>query len=317
MLTLRQILRKTGVAAVDHCADRCVHSHQSIVYVVKKDQMRTFVRSRSKFVDAKTCKILNNPDVIQRFRSVYIPPAYTDIEYYPKGKLVATGVDVDGRRQYMYTKEHKESRQRTKSTKISHIGKVIRRLRSTVRRDLAEDYSSDPKRFLCATACAMLLECNFRGGSQSHERRYGHFGITTLRRKHIVEHSPRSMTIEFVGKKGVVNKHTIHQGHLLTAIQTLLQHKKPHDTRLFSTKHASASLADMNKYLKQWGITSKDVRTWNANELFVAHFLKHKNLKKAVEHVAKRLHNTPAVCKSSYILRSVYEAAKKNTLSAL
>jgi DNA topoisomerase-1 len=298
---------------VDYYNRRRIYPDQSIVYLIIK--MQIFVRrAPSKYVNTNTGEPLNNRSIIQRFNDVYVPPAYTDVEYYPSGKLVATGSDADGRRQYIYTKEHKDSRHKSKSIKISHIGKVIRRLRATVRRDLEEEYSTDPKRFLAATACAMLLECNFRGGSRSHERRYGHFGITTLKRKHVAESTGGGITIEFVGKKGVINKHTIRSGHLLKAIRTILQHKKPNDSRIFATKHTSVSLADMNKYLKKWGITSKDVRTWNANELFVTHFLKHKNVKKAVEYVAKRLHNTPAVCKSSYILKHVYESAKKNKI---
>ena len=273
--------------------------------------MHTFVRRRHKFIDAQTNRVLRDPDVIQRFKSIYIPPAYSHVEFYPKGKLVATGVDSEGRRQYMYSKEHKESRQKTKFAKLKTVGRVIQRLRSTVRHDLREKYSKDPKRFLCATACAMLLECNFRGGSRSHQKRYGHFGITTLLRKHVTHPSSSALKIEFVGKKGVVNSYTVRSGPLLSAIRTLLKHKNPDDPRLFSTTGATVSLADTNKYLKKWGVTSKDIRTWNANELFVAHFRKHKNVAKAVEHTAKRLHNTPAVCKASYILKSVYNAARK------
>ena len=78
---------------------------------------------------------------------------------------------------------------------------------------------------------------------------------------------------------------------------------------------------DVNEYLKKISnyysdteintiITTKDLRTWNANTLFIGYFKKlkkddnsniEKNIKKAIEMVAEKLHNTYSICKKSYI----------------
>jgi DNA topoisomerase-1 len=57
-------------------------------------------------------------------------------------------------------------------------------------------------------------------------------------------------------------------------------------------------------------ITTKDLRTWNANILFISYFKKlrisdntniEKDIKKAIEMVADKLHNSYSICKKSYI----------------
>jgi DNA topoisomerase IB len=65
----------------------------------------------------------------------------------------------------------------------------------------------------------------------------------------------------------------------------------------------------VNDYLKEFdeNLTSKDLRTWVANILFVKYVVvsKKKNeknpIKSAIIRVSQQLHNTPAVCKKNYI----------------
>ena len=66
-------------------------------------------------------------------------------------------------------------------------------------------------------------------------------------------------------------------------------------------------------------ITSKDLRTWNANNLFTKFLNKSNNcknpIKKALELTAIELHNTPTVCKNSYIDPRIIEYAKNQIIN--
>lgn len=69
--------------------------------------------------DAKG-KAVRDPKILQRIRSLAIPPAYTDVWICPRanGHIQATGRDAKGRKQYRY---HPDFRQARDSTKFEHI----------------------------------------------------------------------------------------------------------------------------------------------------------------------------------------------------
>jgi DNA topoisomerase-1 len=80
---------------------------------------------------------------------------------------------------------------------------------------------------------------------------------------------------------------------------------------------------DVNKFLKKYNdkITSKDLRTWNANNLLLEYIklpeIKNKKnpVKKAIEKVAEKLHNTYTICVKSYINPVLVEKLKnKNNI---
>ena len=72
---------------------------------------------------------------------------------------------------------------------------------------------------------------------------------------------------------------------------------------------------DVNKYLKQFGkFTAKDFRTWGANIELIKELMKNKNseLKKCIENVSIKLHNTPTICKSNYLDPELMEFYKND-----
>ena len=79
----------------------------------------------------------------------------------------------------------------------------------------------------------------------------------------------------------------------------------------------SVSSSHVNTFLHEYdaNITSKDIRTWMANDLYIKYFFENpegetkfeKRQKNALAHVATNLHNTPAVCKTSYIFPEFLE----------
>lgn len=77
------------------------------------------------------------------------------------------------------------------------------------------------------------------------------------------------------------------------------------DNRVFNVTSSM-----VNDYLSHFGCTCKELRTWNANKIYVDLFLKHYKQykpKEILKNVAQQLHNTPTVCKSSYLLKGILE----------
>ena len=82
---------------------------------------------------------VRDPDQLGRLRELVIPPAWRDVWIcsYPNGHIQATGVDVAGRKQYLY---HPKWREKRDEAKFDHVLEVARRLpvlRERVGRDLS------------------------------------------------------------------------------------------------------------------------------------------------------------------------------------
>ena len=79
----------------------------------------------------------------------------------------------------------------------------------------------------------------------------------------------------------------------------------------------SIDSTEVNLYLKKYGdFTSKDIRTWRANILFITNVCKYHDgntkpkdtVKRASEKTAELLHHTPSISKKSYIFKELITA---------
>ncbi len=279
-------------------------------------------------------KPLKDAKILSEIKKIYIAPAYRDVKIYLKDDLLATGVDEAGRTQYIYSSKFKLKREQKKYCQLVKISNKIQELNNNISRDL--DSRKYTKEKLCALVIRIMNVCNFRGGNKSNEKLYKHHGITTLHKKHI-EFGRGSAIIDFIGKKGVQNVCEIKNPEMISLLKDLYKRSTKNDPYLFHIKNEdgeelSVNLTDVNSYLEPYGITSKDLRTWNANIIFLKNLykvcglyvklvdkLKEKNrssekklltirkklVKNAVEKTAHSLHNTPSICKSSYLLKSM------------
>jgi hypothetical protein len=127
--------------------------------------------------------------------------------------------------------------------------------------------------------------------------------------------------IDFIGKKGVRNLAYCNHRIIYEYLNNKYKNASSKDEYIFSYgNNKIITSKDVNEYLKKISnyysdkqtntiITTKDLRTWNANILFISYFKKlrnnnnsiDKNIKNAIEMVAKKLHNTYSICKKSYI----------------
>ena len=277
---------------------------------------------------------INNKITLEKISKIYIPPAYTNVKIFLNKELLATGIDKAGRKQYIYSENMKKKRELKKYNQIYKLTKNIDHFNKKINNDLAQkDFNKDK---LIALTFKIMDLCNFRSGNKKYEKKYGSYGLTTIHKKHL-KINENKITIDFVGKKGVNNNCIIKNKNLQNIIKKVYTLSSKDDNYLFSiiykNEKINITVIDLNKYLELFNITCKDLRTWNANIIFL------KNLKKEVDHLndsydlldsnkkiklrkkliincikntALSLHHTPTICKNSYILKKIIEEIEEN-----
>lgn len=249
-------------------------------------------------------------DKLLFFKSLKIPPAYNNVSINSNknSKILAFGFDSKNRKQVIYHPKFIKEQTNKKYERFIRLEKEIPKIKNIIFKDIK---STNIKKKEIAIILFMILNCGFRIGNDKYVKENNSYGLTTLEFRHLI-FNKKNIIIEFVGKKGVINKSICNN---ITIYNYLLNKKTKsnEDSRVFSY-HFNETIyninsKDVNIYLKKINneITSKDLRTWNANHLFIKYInneniLKEKNpIKKAIEMVAFDLHNTPAICRKSYL----------------
>lgn len=242
----------------------------------------------------------------------YIPPGYTNVKVFknPASKVYAYGYDKKGRKQIIYNSWFIEKQRKKRFKHIIGLRPWIKALKDKIQKILGSskvDVAS--KQVQIAIILKLLMLCNFRIGNTKYLKEHGSYGLTTLMWKHInIENKPAQLSIEFIGKKGVVNKSVCSDPLVYKLIVNMHQKRKADQVFRVSSAEVNAYLSDFG------GMTSKDVRTWHANYLFVKYYkqaekdgaTESKSKSYALSKVAEELHNTPAVCKKNYLLPDLY-----------
>ena len=273
--------------------------------------------------------LITDETAIARIRKLAIPPAYTDVWICrdPRGHLQAVGRDARGRKQYRYHARWREVRDEAKYTKMLAFGRVLPIIRSQIARDLG--LPGLPKRKVVAAIVALLEKTMMRVGNEEYAKTNKSFGLTTLRNRH-ARIKGSQLTFDFRGKHGVEHHIDLTDRRLARVVercrdlpgQDLFQYLDGEGER-----HGVTS-DDVNDYLREVSgeeITAKDFRTWAATTLAAAalseleRFDSEAKAKKAVveavEHVAKRLGNTPAICRKCYIHPAIFEGYLDGSLA--
>lgn len=253
-----------------------------------------YKKSKGSFTDSKGKRISKR--ISDKIRKVYIPPGYKNVKYFLQKNLLATGVDSKGRTQYIYSNEHKHARTQKRAKTVLKVSKVISKLEKKINSLILKDER--------ALVMKLITTCHFRIGCETNAKTYKHYGVTTIRPKHVRFRSNKC-TISFVGKKGVHNKGTVRCAKTIRALKRLVKAaSKKNGERIFTVRNHEA-----NSILKPFHVTSKDLRTWYANVEFVKCAMK-KPVRESLESTAELFHNTPAVLKSSYIVPKVFQHFK-------
>ncbi len=285
-------------------------------------------REHDKFVYYDTRgHCIDNERTIKRINALAIPPAYRDVWICPdsEGHIQATGRDARGRKQYRYNPLWCAVRDADKFAHLHEFGHALPKIRRRVEADLAR---RDFGRTRVVAAVVRLLDTTLiRIGNEKYARSNRSYGLTTLRTRH-TEVKGDEIRFRFRGKSGVDHDVRISDPRVARIVKRCLEIP---GQELFQwldasgERHAIGS-ADVNAYLKDIAaedFSAKDYRTWAGS---VAAFdLLHRleadalsNRPKAVvaiiKDVAKRLANTPAICRKCYVHPIVVERFLEDAL---
>lgn len=267
-------------------------------------------------------KPIEDEAVLSRIKSLAIPPAYVDVWICPveNGHLQATARDARGRKQYRYHKRWREVRDETKYGKMIAFAEHLPKIRSHIEADLALE--GLPREKVLATIVQLLETTAIRIGNDEYAKENNSFGLTTLRNKH-AKISGSLVRFSFRGKSGVAHAVDLRDRRLARIIR---QCQDLPGQQLFEyvddngETHAVDS-SDVNEYIRSISsgdFSAKDFRTW-AGTVTCATLLAQKHeaeteterktyVASVIKDVAKRLGNTPAVCRKCYVHPDVVES---------
>jgi len=291
-------------------------------------------------------KIATDPELINRLSTLYIPPAYKDIVIAKSAnnKIQAIGTDTRGRRQYIYNANYTKKRNDRKYDDILELGKKISKIEkdneTALHNLIRKPYHqwSLPVDYI-PIIIYMLRTYHFRIGNERYIDENNSYGITTLKTDHIkfLDKSKNKFTIQFVGKKGIVNTYTDDNPLIFKLLQMLITAANKEDGYLFKYANANANAnafitpEEIQKHFYDTYnayITPKMFRTWYGNYHFLLYLKKllsegiikprltrHAKMqivKDCSEYVSSKLNNTPTVSKKSYIDNKILEIIMRN-----
>lgn len=281
-----------------------------------------------RIVDAEGREV-TDPEHLERIRKLAIPPAYEDVWIcrYPNGHLQATGRDARGRKQYRYHPQWRLVRDETKYQRMLVFGRLLPRIRSQVEQDLA--LPGLPREKVLAAVVRLLEGTLVRVGNEEYARENRSFGLTTLRSRHVRVGKGR-IAFDFRGKHGVRHQVSLADRRLAAIVRRCRDLPEQHLFSYLDEQGEARPIGsdDVNDYLRAITgeeITAKDFRTWAATNLaalalsgleaFDTKVRAKHNIVQAVESVAKRLGNTPAICRKCYIHPAIFEGYLDGSLA--
>lgn len=273
------------------------------------------------FVDADG-RTIRDAAMLRRFRSLVIPPAWTEVWICPdpSGHLQVTARDARGRKQYRYHPGFRQQRDGIKFERMISFSDVLLPIRERVEHDIA--LPGLPRVKVMATVVWLLERTLIRIGSNEYAKANKSFGLTTLRQRHVRVVGSK-LRFDFRGKSGVVHSVAVTDRRVARIVQRcqelpgqeLFQYVDDDGAR------QSVNAEDVNAYLHDIAgrdVTAKDFRTW-AGTMLSAEFLRatgpapskrqaEKNIVAAIDRTAERLGNTRSVCRKYYIHPELLEA---------
>lgn len=251
-----------------------------------------------------------------RIKALAVPPAYRDVWICPRpdGHLQATGRDERQRKQYRYHADWSALRAQLKFADLAAFGETLPR----IRRRLAVDLRAEPGTLTYALAALVSLidAASLRIGSREYLEENGSFGASTLQSRH-VRLEDGVIRLNYKGKGGGRVRETLRDKRLHRILETIddLPGKNlfVHVTEDGAVHDIDS--AQVNEYLAEIsgraGVTAKTFRTWSGTlaAFDVASAAEKPTIKDMTGAAATRLHNTPAVCRRSYIHPAVLALA--------
>lgn len=155
------------------------------------------------------------------------------------------------------------ARRKKKTQAVKKLGECISGLRQKVSKDINSD---DEKKALTALVVAIMDKTAERVGNDASAEE-GHVGITGLKKKHITV-SGNKVKLKYTGKSGVDHEKEFTDQRIAKMLKKYL--KKAGNGYVFTTEDGlKIKAAQVNRYLKDYGVTAKDIRGYSANDMII------------------------------------------------
>jgi len=251
---------------------------------------------------------------LERINALRIPPAWRDVHIStePRAAIQVWGFDARGRKQYKYHPRAVEKGELRKYYRVRQMARDLPTLRRKIQRDLRRKALTREK--VCAGIVQLISKGFFRVGSEKYQKENNTFGITTMRKSHVLVLDD-TVEFEYRGKRSIAQRNVVVGMSLAKFVTELLETPGPRLFRyLEDGKWQNVDSRDVNDYIEriaQFPYTAKDFRTWGGT-LRAATVLadlgkgksqteRKKNVVTAVRLVAAELGNTPTICRKSYV----------------
>ena len=272
------------------------------------------------YVNKKSKRKIKNLNLLKHIKSLKIPPAYKDVIISSnfKNKVQAKGTDTKDRVQYIYSDEYIQHQSEIKFEDLIIFGKKIKRIRKDINSNIkmcVNDTSKiQNKECLISLVIFIIDKCNFRVGNEKYKKLYNSYGVTTLNKKHFA-FLKHNLKIQFIGKKGILNKSKVENTDVVAIIDKLCNYNFEY---IFSYKDNKGTIyriteVHINDFLKKYNksLTIKMFRTWNANCILVKEILglplpntkneASKYIKTIIKKAANKLNHSSNISKKSYL----------------
>ena len=267
-------------------------------------------------------RVVRAPELLERFRSLVIPPAWTGVWICPHedGHLQVTARDGRGRKQYRYHPGFRKHRDGTKFERMFELSDVLWKIRERVESDI--ELPGFTREKIMATVVWLLETTLIRIGSDEYAKANKSYGLTTFRRRHVAVVGSE-MRFEFRGKSGIQHAVAVTDKRIARIVQRCQELRGEELFKYLDDegKRQTVQAEDVNAYLQEItgrDISAKDFRTW-AGTMLAAEALRttgpaetrreaDRNIIAAVDLTAKRLGNTRSVCRKYYIHPALLEA---------
>ena len=253
----------------------------------------------------------------EKIKKLKIPPNWTGVHISKNysSKVQAYGFDSKKRKQYIYHPLWKMFSNNIKYSNNQNFN--MDKLKKII--DKFKNYNDNSKIYVISNMLQIMIDLNIRVGNEIYLHDNDTIGLCTMYKSNLSNNK-----LIFKGKKGVIHEKILKTEHL-KFIKNMLkipgeflfqysekQGEKQSEKQSENNAFNIISSNDINEFLKLHidnNITTKDIRTYQANKIFIDFIKKNKqnytNDKKlqvaCLKHVANELGNTPKVCKDSYI----------------
>lgn len=258
---------------------------------------------------------------LARIRKLAIPPAYRDVWICrdDSGHLQATGIDARGRKQYRYHARWRSVRDEHKFERMMVFGRALPRIHRRIARDIR--LHALPREKVLATIVRLLEHTLIRVGNEEYARTNKSYGLTTLRNRHVGVKG-NVARFSFRGKHGIKHEVEVADPRVAKVLRRCLD-LPGQDLFEYLDENGivhDVGSSDVNEYLQTISgeaFTAKDFRTWYATSAalealagqpFTTARESRDALKTMLQDVAKKLGNTPAMCRKCYVNPVVVDA---------